>query len=68
MKKISSDKNNIKFIKIENDFNKLLENIKTFGTVYDYPSSQIIKIEDFNKINKWIGGCNIFILRYSKNR
>ena len=66
--KFKSIDNEIKFVQSEKDSNLLLERIKYFGEIYDNPHSQIISPKDFNKINEWIGGKNIFILKYNAKK
>lgn len=44
------------------------EKIKKFGEVYKSSLSQIINDKDFNKINKWIGGKNKFIIKYNAKK
>ena len=66
--KFTSNKNKIQFIQTDDEFNHLLERINTFGTIYENPLSEIIKKEDFDKINGWIGGNNRFILRYNAKK
>ena len=56
--------NNIQFIHTK-DTNQIFERIKNFGKIYQNPFSEIIKKEEFDKINEWIGSNNNFILKYS---
>jgi len=66
MKKYESSQNNINFYQM--DMQKLYEFIKSFGHINQYPFSEIIKEEDFNKLNEWIGKNNNFILKYSAKK
>ena len=68
MKKYKSTENNIIFKVSENENQKLFESIKSFGSIYQKPNSEIIKNDDFSKINEMIGGNNIFILKFSAKR
>ena len=65
MKKYESCQNNINFIVNEIEIQKLYEFIKSFGYISQYPFSEIIKEEDFIKLNEWIGKPNNYILKYS---
>jgi hypothetical protein len=64
----NSKQNKIQFILNDNESNQLLNIIKNIGTIYEKPLSEIITQEDFDKINKWIGGNNDFILKYNAKK
>ena len=68
MKKYNIAKNKIEFFKNEDNENKISEKIKNFGVINEYPFSQIIKTEDYIKINEMIGGNNKFLLIFSAKR
>ena len=68
MKKFSSTQNIIEFIQLEEETKRLFEKIKYFGTVYLYPYSEIIKRDDFLKIDEMIGRKNKYVLKYSAKR
>ncbi len=61
-------KKKIVFSKKEDNENKLCENIKNFGIIFQSTFSQIIKTEDFIKINEMIGGNYKFLLLFSAKR
>ena len=63
-----ANKNDISFINDEVTTNRFFELIKSFGRIYQYPESEIIKRDDFIKINEMIGGNNKFILKYCAKR
>ena len=68
MIKFKSSQNKIEFIQTEEDINKLCDKIKYFGLVYQFPFSEIIKRDDFLKIDSMIGSKNKFILKYNAKR
>jgi len=68
MKKYKNSQNNITFKSSENDSQNLFELIKSFGIIYQNPISEIIKNDDFIKINEMIGGNNIFLIKFSAKR
>ncbi len=68
MKNFKESRNDVSFIQDEMIIKKFIEFIKSFGLINHYPNSQIIKREDFIKINNMIGGENRFILKYSAKR
>ena len=68
MKKYESSQNNINFFIDEIDIQKLYKFIKSFGYINQYPFSEIIKEEDFIKLNEWIGKPNNYILKYSAKK
>ena len=55
-----ASKNDISFINDEVTTNRFFELVKSFGGIYQYPDSEIIKRDDFIKINEMIGGNNKF--------
>ena len=67
MKKYKSSENNIIFKVNENDNQKLFESIRTFGHIYK-PISEILKYDDFIKINEMIGCNNEFIIKFNAKR
>ena len=67
MKKYKSSENNIIFKVNENDNQKLFEFIRTFGHIYK-PISEILKYDDFIKINEMIGCNNEFIIKFNAKR
>ena len=62
MKKYNIAKIKIKFFKNDDNEGKLSEKIKNYGVISEYPFSNIIKREDYIKINEMIGGNNNFLL------
>ena len=68
MKKYKSSENNIIFKVNENDNQKLFESIRAFGYIYNNPISEILKYDDFIKINEMIGCNNEFIIKFNAKR
>ena len=64
----NSNQDNISFIHSEKEINQIFDNIKNFGIIRDVNFSEIIKENDFNKINELIGGNIKFVLKYSAKR
>ena len=65
LEKFNLNQGKILFIRNENEF---IEKIKIFGVVIEKSFSDIINIDDFKKINKWIGKNNKYILKYSAKK
>ena len=65
MKKYESSQNNIDFFQNLADIQRLNEFINSFGYIGKYTFSEILKEEDFNKSNEWIGKSNKYLLKYS---
>jgi hypothetical protein len=65
IEKFNINQGKILFIRNENEF---IEKIKIFGVVIEKSFSDIINIDDFKKINKWIGKNNKYILKYSAKK
>lgn len=68
MKNYKTNQNDISFIQDEIASKNFFESVKSFGSVYQYPISEIIKKDDFIKINDMIGEKKKFILKYSTKR
>ena len=64
IEKTKTNNRKMNFIYYSNELKIFTEKIKNFGNIGEL-NSYIIDKEGFKKLNEWIGGDNIFILKYS---